>query len=119
MAIRLEASVSNPRQQFRNVVGFMEREMNLEQMQAFIDAVDQPELSGQDMDRAHAAVGKTATAVGDLVVKIGGGEHRAFHPAEVVFVETAFDASLGIGQLGSYLGFHSKSSRVPGEQGVA
>ena len=67
MAIRLEASVSNPRQQFRNVVGFMEGEMNPEQMQAFIDAVDQPELSGQDTERANAAVGRTATAVGDLV----------------------------------------------------
>ncbi|WP_406693972.1 hypothetical protein V5E97_23300 [Singulisphaera sp. Ch08] len=70
--------------------------MDLAKIESLVDGVD-------------AAVGQAARVVGDLVVKIGGGEHRAFHPAKVLLIEPPLNASLAISQLDSYLGFHSKS----------
>ena len=38
--------------------------MPLEQVEVPVDVLDQPELSGQEVDRSDAAVGQTARAVG-------------------------------------------------------
>ena len=95
--------------QVEDVVGLVEGAMDLQQVQAVIDGLDQAEAARQQVDRAEAAVGEAAAAVGDLVVGGGGGEHRSVGPAEVGRVETAGEAALAAVQLVSYLGVHSKS----------
>ena len=97
-----------------DVVGLVVGQVELEQVQALVDGVDEAELAGQGVDGADAAVGDAAGAVGDLVVDVGGGEHGSGAAAEVGFVEAAFDAALAVGQPPSYDGIHSKSLVGPG-----
>ena len=96
------------------MVGFVVGQMELEQVQAAVDGVDEAELAGQGVDGADAAVADAAGAVGDLVVDVAGGEHGLVAAAQVGLVEAAFDPALAVGQLPAYLGVHSKSLRCCG-----
>ena len=97
-----------------DVVGLVVGQVDLEQVQAVVDGVDEAELAGQGVDGADAAVADAAGAVGDLVVDVAGGEHRLAAAAQVGLVEAALDAALAVGQLLAYLSFHSKSLLVTG-----
>ena len=94
-----------------HVIGFVIRQMDLEQVQAAVDGVDQAELPGQEVDGADAAVGDAAAAVADFVVDVAGGEHGSGAVAEVGLVEASLDPALAAGQFLAYLGVHSKSLR--------
>src|SRR6185369_9604325 len=61
---------------------------------------------------------QAAHAVGDLVVNVGGGKHRMVQVAESLFVESAFNSTLAVGELLVYLGIHSKSLSVGVDDGV-
>jgi hypothetical protein len=84
--------------------------MEFEQMQSFIDRLDESNFLDQGVNGSDAAVDESTSAVGDFVVNVGGGVHRPLHSPKVMLVEPPLDASLAVGQLGSYLGTHSKSS---------
>jgi hypothetical protein len=80
-----------------------------EQVEAAVDGVDEADLVCQGVQGADTAAAEAAGAVGDLVVEVPGSEHRTAAVEDVSFVEAACDASLAVGQLLAYLGFHSKS----------
>src|SRR3954452_4129764 len=94
------------------MVRFMVGEMNLQQVQALVDGFDEAQSPCQGMEGADAAVGQAATAVGDVIVDIGGGEQRPIPLADLGFVESPVHAALAVGELLSYLGVHSKSLSV-------
>ena len=75
-----------------------------------------PELPGQQVDGADAAVADAAAAVGDLVVDVAGGEHGLGAAAQVGLVEPLLNPLLAAGQLPAYLGVHSKSLRDWGDE---
>src|SRR4029077_3669888 len=89
--------------QVENVIRLVVGQMDLEQYQAAVDGVDQPEPARQGMDGADATVGSAAVAVADLIVDVGGGEHRACAALEVGLVEAALDPALALAQLSAYL----------------
>ena len=95
----------------QDVVGLVVGEMELEQVQAVVDGVDEADPACQGVQSADAAAADGAGAVGDLVADVGGGEHRPSAAVHVGFVEAAPDAALAVGQLSAYLGFHLKSLR--------
>ena len=96
------------------MIGFVVGQMDLEQVQAAVDGVDQAEPAGQGMDGADAAAGDAAGALGDLVVDVAGGQHGLGAAAQVLLVQAPFDPALAVGQFSSYARFHSKSLRATG-----
>jgi hypothetical protein len=97
------------------VIGFVEWQMDLEQVQAPVDGVDETEASGQKMDGPDAAVGEAVSFVSDVVVDVAGCEGGSFGLAQLGFVEPSLNAALAAGQLLAYLGVHSKSLSAGGE----
>jgi hypothetical protein len=97
------------------MVGFMVREVKLEQVQVAVDGRDQTDLLGQGMQDAQAAAGDATGTIGDLIVDVGGGEHRPMAAAVVGFIQAALDASLAMAQLLAYSSFHLKSLWGVGE----
>ena len=67
------------------------------------------------MNGPDAAVRHTATAVGDLIVKVGRRESGTAGVAEPFLVESAFDPAFAVGQLLVDLGVHSKSLSAGGD----
>jgi hypothetical protein len=105
--------------QVEYMIGLVVRQVNLEQVQFFIDGVDEADAPRQKMDGADATVRQAASAVGDLVMNVGGGEHRMVQVAESFLVEPAFDSALAVLQELVYLGIHSKSLSVAVDDGIA
>jgi len=95
--------------QGEDVVGLVVGEVELEEVQAAVDGVDEADLAGEGVEGADTAAAEAAGAVSDLVVDGAGGEHRTAAVRDVGFVEAAGAAALAVGQLLSYLSFHSKS----------
>jgi hypothetical protein len=89
--------------------------MDQEQVQALVNALDQPQPPYQGMQGADAAVGQATVAVGDLIVDAGGGEHRPVGPLQLGFVQAPLNAPLASVELLSYLKLHSKSPFCKGE----
>ena len=83
--------------------------MHFEQVQFLVDGVDEADPSREQMEGPDAAMRHAVDAVGDLVVDVGGSKHRPIGVAEPLFIESAFDSALAVGQLLVYLGVHSKS----------
>ena len=81
------------------VIGLVEGQVDLEQLQAVVDGIDQADRAGQRMDSADPAVGGAAGAVSDLVMHVPRGEHRLAAAAELSFVQPPLDAALAIVQL--------------------
>ncbi len=81
-----------------DVVRLVKRQMDLEQVQALVDGVDQADLPGQGVDGADAAVGDAAAAVGDLVMDVGRRELRPVAIPELGLVQAAVDAALAVGE---------------------
>ncbi len=80
------------------MIRLVKRQMDLEQVQAFVDGVDQADLPGQNVDSADAAVGQAARAVGDLIVDVAGRELRSVAIPELGLVQAAVDAALAVGE---------------------
>src|SRR6516225_10389872 len=94
------------------MVRFMIGKVDLQQLQAPVDALDQTALACQGMNGTDTANPDAAATITDLVVDIAGGEHGFGTAAEVGFVEAALDAALAVGQFPAYDRFHSKSLRA-------
>jgi hypothetical protein len=93
----------------QNVVGFVVREMDLQQVEAVVDRLNEAELPSKLVEGADPAVGDAAAAVGNLLVDVAGGEHGLKAAAAVAGVESAFDPALAVGQLVVDSRVHSKS----------
>src|SRR5438105_2015994 len=96
------------------MIGFVIRQMDLEQVQALVDGVDQAELTGHGMEGADPAVREAPAAFGNLIMDVPGGEHRLVAVAELGLVQAAVNAALAVGQFVVYSRVHSKSLRPPG-----
>ena len=81
-----------------NVIRLVEGQVDLEQMQAIVDSVDQTDLTNQEVNGADAAVADAATAIADLVVDVACREHGLAAITELGFVETPVDTTLAVGQ---------------------
>src|SRR5262249_51636324 len=79
------------------------------QVRVAMEGGDEADVAGEGVEGADAAAADAAGAVGDLIVDVAGGEHRAAAVGDVGCVEPAGEASLAVSQLLAYLGFHSKS----------
>ena len=91
----------------RLVVGQVE----LQQAEAAVDRLVEPELAGQQVDGPDAAGGGGPRAVGDFVMDVGGRHHRPVAAAVVILVQAAGDLPLASLDLLAYLGTHSKTLR--------
>jgi len=63
-------------------------------VQFIVDGVDESDASGQEVERADAAVGDAAVPLGDFVVNVGGLEGGLVEILELGFFEPVADASL-------------------------
>jgi hypothetical protein len=88
--------------------------MDLQQVQAAVDGVDPPDLSGQQVHGTDAAMSDAVHTVGNLVFYIAGGEGRSFAAALVGLVEPSLQPPLAVAQFSSYDRIHSKSLRASG-----
>jgi hypothetical protein len=79
-----------------DVVGFMVRQMDLQEVEFAINGRDKAELSSQGMESANAAVANAPDAGRSLVMDVAGGEARLAAAAEVGFVEAALDSPLAV-----------------------
>src|SRR5262249_35899306 len=92
-----------------DVVGLGGGEVELEQVQATGDGLDEAQLACQGVQGGDAGAAEAAGAVGDLVMNSAGRKHGTAAVGDVGFVKAAREAALAVGQLLAYLGFHSKS----------
>jgi hypothetical protein len=53
-----------------HVIGFVVRQRDLQELQAAVDGLDEPESARQGMDGAHASVSRAAVAVADFVMDV-------------------------------------------------
>ena len=88
--------------QGEHVVGFMVREVDLQQLQTLVQGVDEAEPTGEGMNEANAAAGDAAGTLGDLIVNVGSGHHGLAATAQVLLVQSALDPALAVGQFSSY-----------------
>jgi hypothetical protein len=68
------------------------------------------------VDGADATLADAASALADVVVDVGGGELRLIASPELGFVQTFLNAALAAGEFLAYLGVHSKSLQVWGDE---
>src|SRR5207253_5418651 len=90
--------------QGQHMVRFMVGKVDLEQLQATVDGLDQADLANERVHSADAADSDAAAAFADLIVDVAGGHHRFGAAPQVGRVQTALDAALAVGQFLSYLG---------------
>jgi hypothetical protein len=83
--------------------------MDLEQMEAIIDGLNEADFAGEQMEGAYAAGSEAMYAIGDVVMDIGSGEHRFGAIAEFGFIEPPINLPLAVRQLLTYGSIHSKS----------
>ena len=76
------------------VIGFMIRKMNLEQMEALVDEVDQPDLLGKQVKGADAAEADAVNAFGDFVMNVGGSENGPIATHRLGFIEPPLNSAL-------------------------
>src|SRR4051794_22621207 len=94
----------------QDVVALVIRQVPLEQVEALVDVVDQPDLAGQEMDGTDAAGCDAPDLLGDLIVNVGGGHHRLRAFDARLVLDTAQDSPLASVQLAMDTGVHSKTS---------
>jgi hypothetical protein len=95
--------------QVEHMVGLVIGQMNFEQMQLFVNRVDEADAVYEELKRANAAVCQAAATFGEFVTNIGGGEDGMIEIVKLLFVEASLDSALADGELLGYLGVHSKS----------
>src|SRR5262249_17001072 len=79
-----------------DMVGFMVRQMDLEDVELGVDSLHEAELSCQGVEGANATVANAPDACGSLVMDVAGGEQRLAAATEVGFVEATLDTSLAV-----------------------
>jgi hypothetical protein len=98
--------------QGEDMIRFMVRQVDLEQLQAAVEGIDQADLPNQFVHGADATDGDAAAALGDFIVDVAGRHDRLGTAAQVGPVQTALDSAFAVGQFFGYAGFHSKSFPV-------
>jgi hypothetical protein len=83
--------------------------MDLEQVQACIDAVNETELTGEPVEDTDATVGVAAGAFGKLIVNVAGSEHRLVAAAQIGLIQSAIDPAFGVVQALVYGRIHLKT----------
>ena len=78
-------------------------------MQFIVDGVDESDASGQEVERADAAVGDAAVPLGDFVVNVGGLEGGLVEILELGFFEPVANPPLVASQSPRYVIVHSYS----------
>ena len=78
----------------QDMIGFVIGEMNLEQMEALVDAIDEPDFLGEQMKSADAAVADAVNAIANLVVNVGGREDGPMAADRFGFIEPTLDSAL-------------------------
>ena len=76
------------------MIGFVIGEVNLEQMKALVDEVDQPDFLGEQVKGADAAVADAVHTLGDFVVDVAGGKDGTIAANGFGFVEATLDSAL-------------------------
>ena len=94
-----------------HVIGFVIRQVQLEQMQTLIDRFDQTTTPRQQMESANAAAGDAADLVRYFVMNVAGGQLRLEAEGEVFLIETTFDSTLATGEPATENDLHLKSFR--------
>ena len=92
-----------------HVIGFVVGQVDLEQVQALVDGVDQADAPGEQMDGADAAVGDATRFGRHFVMNVAGREPRFEGDRIALLVEPAFDAALAIAEPAAENGLHLKS----------
>jgi hypothetical protein len=93
----------------QDVVALVVRQVPLQEVEALVEVVDQADPSGQEVDRPDAAGGDRPSAVGQLVVDVGGGRHR-LGSFDGPVLQSAKDSPLASVQPAMDTGVHSKTS---------
>ena len=94
--------------EIENVIGFVIGKMDLEQVQALIDGVDEADPLGEQMKGPDAAVRDGPTAARVVVVDVGSGIDRLFEILQPGLFEPILNPTLATSHSTSYLGIHSK-----------
>ena len=80
--------------EIEDMIGFMVKHVNLEEMEFAIDGVDEADALGEEMKGADAAVADAVNTLGDFVVDVAGGEDWAIRAAGFGFIEPTLDTAL-------------------------
>jgi len=91
------------------MIGLVVWQMNLEQVEATINGVDQANAPGQKVEGADAAVGQAANPVRNFVMNVAGREHGLIEIGHDCLIQASLDATLAVGEFSPYDLFHSKS----------
>jgi hypothetical protein len=104
----------------QDVVALVARRVPFQQVEAFVDALDQPDPPGQEVDGPDAPGGDGPGPVGQLVVDVGGGQHRLVALDAGSVLQPAEDSPLAAVQpAAADTGVHSRTSwgrRVEGRE---
>ena len=98
----------------QDVVALVVRQVPLEQVEVPVDALDQSQLPGQEMDGPDAATGNSAGLVRHLVVNVAGSELWSEGEGIILLVEPALDSALDLAEPAVENDLHLKSFRVRG-----
>src|SRR5208282_5336026 len=95
--------------QVEDVVTLVVGEVELEQVEAFVDGLGQSELADEQVDGADATAGDGLDLGGGLVVDVGGGEDRHGRRRRDRSIEPAVDFPLAGGVMAVWNRLRSKS----------
>jgi hypothetical protein len=104
--------------QVEHVIRLVVRQMDLQQVQAFIDGIDQTDAPCQHVKSTNASMGYATRPLGHFIVDGAGRQHGLGATTVVVLVQPALETTLAIGQLSSYARIHSKSLLASGPKFV-
>src|SRR5207302_10971698 len=93
----------------QDVVALEVRQVPLQEVEAPVDVVDQPQLPGQEVHRPDPARCDGPGPVGDLVADVGGGHHRLAAFDAGLVLDPAEDSPLASVQPAVDTGVHSKA----------
>src|SRR5262249_42940225 len=93
-------------------VGLVVGQVDLEDVQAAVQAFNEAEAACQGVEDANTAGSKGPRAVTDFKADSAGGKHRLVAARQGGFVEAAVGPALAALALAVYLGFHRKTLGV-------
>ena len=100
----------------QHMVGFMIRQVELEQAQPLINCFWQAQRRRQLVNEADAAVGSANRSLGHFVMNVGGSEHRLLQVLwKIGFVQALGNSLLAFVTAIRHNSFHSKSFRGEGD----
>ena len=92
-----------------NVIGFVVREVTLEQVETIVNGLDQSEFTDHQMNATDASARDGLGLVGDLIVDVRGGDDGLGRWRGDGSIESPTDFVLARGVVTVWNGFHSKS----------